>query len=664
MDKTLVSRCKLIRIPRLPGCFKKRAGIVCVLIFIILAAPALCGIGTAGAEEDMEVLRMFFEEEDLFTSVTRTPKPISQIAENVTIVTAKEIRKMNARTVAEVLNRIPGMFVNFSQGIGTPGSTSLLHVQGSEDMHVLVLVDGVPWNSMAGGTAETNNIPIGMIERIEVIKGPASSSWGSALGGVVHIITKSPGYASGPHGSVQVSYGENTTMDHRAEASGRSGRLGYYLYAGRQDSQGPDDARYFEKHSLFSKFSYTASSRVRLGASLGYSRPDTGLGDYEPSDIISQGSDRNLWVNATADATISRELSFNLSLFRLEQKSTITSRALGLGYVGEEGELFQKSIYDEAATGGTAKLVWSSGVHTAVLGADYSSGKLDQTIFSGRFPQNYFGAPARLHTDPDIEKTGVYLNDTIALDKVSVTPGIRYDYSSITGSFLSPSLGAACRAGKETILRGSVARGFTSPPLSWTSGGALFLDPNPSLEEETAWSFQAGLESAALPHVWVKTSLFRHEIDDVFERETTADGDAMFVNKGESRRQGAEIEIETLPFYHTSFRAGAAYVNIDPENDYGAQDMYMFNIGAVYDNPALLRAELFGHYINWDAASEYSSEDGIIWNINASRLIYADENIKIELFLTGRNIFNQDQYLVAENKNPGRWFGGGFRLNF
>lgn len=209
-----------------------------------------------------------------------------------------------------------------------------------------------------------------------------------------------------------------------------------------------------------------------------------------------------------------------------------------------------------------------------------------------------------------------------------------------------------------------MARGFTSPPLSWTSGGALFLEPNPSLEEETAWSFQAGVESGVLRYAWVKTSLFRHEINSVFERETTEDGDAIFLNKGESRRQGAEIELETLPFYHTSFRAGAAYVNIDPENDYGAENMYMINMGVVYDNPALLRAELFGHYINWDADPVYSGKDGIIWNINASRRIYTDENTKIELFLTGRNIFNKDQYLVAENKNPGRWFGAGFRLDF
>ncbi|MBA4395604.1 MAG: TonB-dependent receptor, partial [Desulfobacca sp.] len=146
----------------------------------------------------MEVLRLFYKEKDLVVSATRHPKPISQVAENITVVTAKEIEEMNAHTVAEVLNRIPGLFVVFSQGIGSFGSTSLLQIQGSEERHVLVQVDGITWNFLNSGAAETNSIPVGIIERIEVIKGPASSAWGSALGGVVNIITKPAGTAARP----------------------------------------------------------------------------------------------------------------------------------------------------------------------------------------------------------------------------------------------------------------------------------------------------------------------------------------------------------------------------------------------------------------------------------------------------------------------------------
>ena len=110
---------------------------------------------------------MYYREKELVVTPTRHPKPISQVAENITVVTAKEIEEMNAHTVAEVLNRVTGLFVNFNQDFG---STSLLHIQGSEQRHVLVLLDTIPWNFLSDGAAETNSIPVGIVERIEIIK--------------------------------------------------------------------------------------------------------------------------------------------------------------------------------------------------------------------------------------------------------------------------------------------------------------------------------------------------------------------------------------------------------------------------------------------------------------------------------------------------------------
>jgi vitamin B12 transporter len=440
--------------------------------------------------------------------------------------------------------------------------------------------------------------------------------------------------------------------------------MGYYLYGGRQRSDGPDTARDFNKTGLYSRFSYAVSGRVTLGLSLGYTRPETGLGDYPAADITSSGANRNFWAQALLDATLSRELTFSLRAFSFQQKASIKNDVLGLGSLGSPGELYQKSVYDESLTGGSARLVWEKKAHTAVFGADVQAGELDQTINSGRFLQS-MGLPQKLHTRPDERKTGIYVNDTLVMGRWSVTPGLRYDHNTITGSLLSPSLGLTYRMGKETILRASVARGFTSPPLSWTSGGGLFLNPNNSLKEETVWSYQAGMETAALRYLWLKTTLFRHEIDDIFELEPTSSG-RRFVNQGSGRRQGAEIEIQTLPFYYTTLRAGAAYVCLDPANDFGAKDIYAGNIGITYDNPDLIRAEIFGHYIHWDAqASPESSYGDVIWDLNLSRRIYEKEDkITMDLFLTGHNIFNGDQYLVPENTNAGRWFEAGLRTTF
>jgi vitamin B12 transporter len=635
---------------------------------LILGMTALSQTFAAQSEEEMKILRMFYEEKDLVVSPTRNPKPISQVAENITVVTAREIEEMNAHTVAEVLNRVPGVFVVFNQGIGSFGSTSLLQIQGSEERHVLVLVDDVPWNFLSEGSAETNSIPVGIIERIEVIKGPASSAWGSSLGGVVNIITKPAGTAKRPTGSIRGSYGEKDTQDYRAEASGSAGPVGYYVFAGRQDSDGLMSSRYFENDSFYSKFRIPLSKGAEVGLSMGYSHPEIGLGDYPSGDITSTGASRAFFTTASLDASLTRELGLNVSFYRSKQKFIQMNDALGLGFSGPPGELYLETIYDEETTGGGGKLVWTHGMHTAVLGVDIDHGKLDQTLDAGPLLQS-MGVPATSTTHPDIEKWALFANDTIVINRWSFTPGIRYDHNSITGSFVSPSLGATYRLGKDSIARASAARGFTIPPLSWTSGGGLFLDPNPSLEAEKVWSYQAGVESAAFGYLWVKATVFRHELEDALILEPFGGGPPAFndliVNNGDIRRQGLELEAETVPMYNLSLVAGFAYVNLEPANEVGSDEIYTYNIGFRYDDKESFRAQLFGHYVWWDSDPAWkASYDDFIWDLNLNKRMWSKEEAAAEVFVTGHNIFNGSQYIFGDIKNPGRWVEAGIRVSF
>jgi len=608
---------------------------------------------------------MFYEEKDLVVSPTRYPKPISQVAENITVVTAREIEEMNAHSVAEVLNRVPGLFVVFNQDFG---AASLIQIQGSEERHVLVLVDDIPWNFLASGAAETNSIPVGIIEKIEVIKGPASSAWGSSLGGVINIITKPAGTAARPTGSISASYGEENTQDYRAEVSGSAGPVGYYVFAGRQDSDGLMSSRYFENHSLYSKFHIPLSEDVGMSLSMGYSDPEIGLGDFPSADITQEGASRVFFATASLDASLTRELGLNVSFHRFKQRSVLMNDALGLGFSGPPGELYLDAIYDEETTGGGGKLVWTHGMHTAVLGVDIDNGKLDQTFHAGPLLQS-MGLPATSTTHPDIDQWALYVNDTIVIDRWSVTTGIRYDHNSITGSFTSPSLGVTYRLGQDSIVRASAARGFTIPPLSWMSGGALFLDPNPSLDPEEVWSYQLGVESAALRYLWVKATVFRHELQNALVVEPFGGGSPTFndlvINNGDIRREGLELEAETVPMYNLSLLAGFAYVDLKPSNERGATGIYTYNMGFRYDDRRSFKAQLFGHYVWWDLdAFAKADYDDFIWDLNLNRRIWAKEKAATELFLTAHNIFNGSQYTFGESKNPGRWLEAGIRVSF
>ncbi|MFH0814218.1 MAG: TonB-dependent receptor [Pseudomonadota bacterium] len=636
------------------------------LLAFILTFASLCHTAAAQSEEEMQILQMFYKEKDLVISATRHPKPVSQVAENVTIITAKDIENMNAHTVADVLNRVPGLFISFNQDFG---ASSLLQIQGSEPRHVLVLLDGIPWNFLADGHAETNSIPVGIIDRIEIIKGPASSAWGSSLGGVVNIITKSAGTSARPEGTLRASYGERNTQDYRAAVSGKAGPVGYYLFAGRQKSDGLRASRNFDTNSLYSKFEIPVASKVNLEMSVGYSDPEINFGDYPSGDISQEGKSRAFFSTASLDASLTKELSLKVSFHHFNQKFVQMNDALGLGFYGPKGERFLDSMFDEESTGGSGKLVWEHGIHTAVLGVDIDHGKLAQRLSAGSFLQ-FIGIPPISSAHPDIEQWAVYANDSIVINRWSITPGIRYDHNSITDSFVSPSLGVTYRLGKDSIVRASVARGFTIPPLSWASGGSLFLDPNPSLEPEKVWSYQAGVESAVFRYLWVKATFFRHELEDAFTRKYWFDRQPpafndIIENKGERRRQGGELEVETTQIYNLSLLAGFAYVHLTPPDENESTDMYMYTFGLRYDDRKSFRAELFGHYIWWDLYSFANARyDDFIWDLNLNKRIYSHENTSTELFLTAHNLFNGAQYTFGDSKNPRRWIEAGIRIKF
>jgi len=636
------------------------------VFFSTLPLFLFCPPSFAQSEEEMQTLQMFYKEKDLVVSATRNLEPISQVAENITVITAKDIEHMNAHTVADVLNRVPGLFINYNQDFGAP---SLLQIQGSEPRHVLVVVDGIKWNSLASGAAETNSIPVDIIERIEIIKGPASSSWGSALGGVVNIITKDAGNTSRPSGSLSASYGERETQDYRAQVAGLAGTVGYYLYAGHQESDGFRESRDFETYSLYSKVHLPVTSKVTTDFTLGYSEPDQKVGDFPGEDITQRAVNPTFFATASLDASLSKELSFAASFHEFKQRFSEWFNSLGLHGLpfDPSGALYEHEVYNEETTGGDAKFTWVHGMHTAVLGGEFDRGTLDQTIKAGTLLQLY-GFPAIATTSPGIDRWAVYANDTIVIDRWSITPGVRYDRNNITGSFVSPSLGITYQVWRDSVLRASVTRGFTIPPLSWTSGGGLTLLPNPSLNPEKIMSYQCGGETAVLKYFWLKATLFRHEVEDTLSPnyEPPPSPYYIIVNGKKTRRQGGEIELQTVPVYNFYFVGGYSYVHYSPPSESTAtKDSYTYSLGFRYDDNRSFRGELFGHYVWWDLDPSFMAKyHAFIWDLNLTKKIFLQEKTSSELFFTAHNLFNGAQYFSVESENPRRWVEAGIRIKF
>lgn len=614
-------------------------------MFLVSVFPWGMPEGYAQGERDMSTLKMFYEDDDIIVTPTRYPKSISRVAENVTVVTADDIKAINAHTLADILTYVTGVQL-FDQG--SPGSAVNAMIQGSQPWHVLLLIDGVSQNNLSESTPDMGLIPVQFIERLEIIKGPASSSWGSSLGGVINVITKSPDDTREFGGTLVASIGERNTGDYRLEVSGRKSGFGYYLSGGGLLTDGLLTHNGFQGGNFYTKMHYSAGDRTDINFTLAYNKGSRQIGTFPASGITIDSDVENLFATIALDYQITNGLLLNISAHSIW-------RDIALSYNDYYSDLrLAESKGNDEGFGGSAKLVWTQRMHEMVLGTDFDSGRLKSlTIKDGK---------------QRLEKWALYVNDSFNIGKLSITPGIRFDHTNTNGDFWSPSLGVTYTPMDNTILRAYAARGFNIPSLASTFGDGVSIVANPDLEMERIWSYSLGLETTFFRYFWFKTTLFRHDISDVLDTALLPDGTRMWVNAGKQRRQGIEAEIKTMPLFNTSLSVGCALLDTtDRLTGNGVQNLphYTWDVGLQYDDRKSFRATLKGHFIRWDVnPSDYRSHSSMIWDLYLTKNIYSAEHMAIELFFSARNIFNGDQYFRDIFRNTGRWVEGGARFNF
>ena len=124
-------------------------------------------------------------------TVTARPTPVSQVSAAMTVLDREYIENSHADTAADLLRATP--FLTFAQ-TGAPGGLTTISIRGGKSNFTLVMIDGVPVNditNLLGGSFDLSSLPIGNIERVEIVRGPLSSVYGSdAIGGVINFISR------------------------------------------------------------------------------------------------------------------------------------------------------------------------------------------------------------------------------------------------------------------------------------------------------------------------------------------------------------------------------------------------------------------------------------------------------------------------------------------
>ncbi len=611
------------------------------LLIILLLAFALFFNNAWASENSAEPLpkedKSIYHLQEIVVSATREETPRQDVAANIIAVDRETIEKMPAATVGEVLQYIPGVYVEFNGG---PGSMAVARIQGAEVRHVAVYMDGVPLNQLANPLTDLNYLPVGAIERIEVYKGAASSAWGASLGGVINIITREPDAAAPVTGSIRSSYGKADTSKNRGHISGTKDRFGYFLSVTSDHSDGFMENSAYDQTAAYGKLNYDMGTTGRLNFVCSW---DEG----ESEDPLINYPD--FWDD------INQERTYQRLLFEKDLTHYLSMTVEGRHH---EYDVFIEDVfsdyrmvyndYEEESWGGSVRLNYTPNAENIVnLGFDGDWGEFDWINYTRKY---------------DTRNWAVYANETFSRKNVSVNAGFRYDDNRDFGSEISPSAGVVYRLFDDRVLvRAQVAKGFSAPPAAWVK------DPvygTPDLDPETAINYQVGSEIRFLKVFLFEVNLFYADVDDLIQYDPDT---RKFQNIEKVVRQGVEGILSASFDCGLDLSFSGSFTDVEddttgetikdiPKEQYQASAAYTWH---------WMTHSLFGKYTDYNSTYPETRDKKFVFDYKfAAKLPEIYHTVEPELFCSVYNLFNSNVVYRGVWPQPDRWLEAGVSLSF
>ncbi len=363
------------------------------LCFFIATAWPVAGAAQATPDERLD---------PVVVTATRTPIKASDVVADVTVFDRAMLDRVEGRTLVEVLSQAPG--VQFASNGGL-GKSSSLFIRGLEARHVLLLVDGVRVGSATLNTPSFDNLPLDLIDRIEIVRGPLTSLYGSnAMGGVIQIFTRrgQPGVGAnarisgGSRGySLESAGGSYGADDFDIAAQLQHQQTSSFSATNPQVQFGnynPDDDGFRQKAgSLRAGWSFAPGWRLEglLLSSVGKTQLDDGPGvdsrarirntveSLQAAGTVLSGWRTQLEIGRSLDSydTVASVSPFNLGAIQTNQRQYAWENRVALP-LGEALVLFER-IEQDVTRPGAPFAVSDRGINAGALGWSFDYGPHD-----------------------------------------------------------------------------------------------------------------------------------------------------------------------------------------------------------------------------------------------------------------------------------------------
>jgi len=529
-----------------------------IALGLLLVAPAARAQEQEAAEDTLGL----FHAPPIVVTADRVETPVSQVGVTTTVITRAEIERAQYRTVAEALRDAPGVEVVQTGGFG--GVTSAF-LRGSGPEHAVVLLDGIELNdpSAPAGAYDLAGLLTDDVERIEIVRGPQSTLYGShAMGGVIQVLTR---VGSGPpEATTRLEAGALGTLHAAARIDGGEGALGWAVHAARRQTDGVSAAAGGVERDAGES---TGGSAVLEWRPEGpWSLRGTVRGRRGEAEIDHGGGASSDDPNFVSDAT---ELAGHVEA-RFRTSGGRWEQSLGLGLTRHDRESTDRPDPARELTsslgefdGRRWKLGWQNdvrwGVHRLVTGIDHEV-ETARTSFAS---DGEFGPFETEMPETSARTTGVFAEDLVVLgERAHVALGVRADDHSRFGGAVTYRVAPVLLLAPGLRLRGAIGTGFRAPGLS------QLLDPlfgNPELEAERSRGWEVAVEAGPRNGALHAGATW---FDTRFEDLIVFDGEALR-NVREAETRGLELTAVARPTESVAVRS--AYTFMEAEETAGPE---------------------------------------------------------------------------------------------
>jgi iron complex outermembrane receptor protein len=608
-----------------------------IILSLILA------IANAGFSQKKETsLRDTVNMDEVIITGTKTAVNRSMVPLTVSLVTKEKIENSSESALLPVLSeQVPGLFITqrgitgFGVSTGSAGQITLRGIGGNPNTQVLILLNGNPQFMGIMGHPLSDSYIASDVEKVEVIRGPASTLYGTnAMGGVINIITKEQ-KEDGFKANARLMYGSYNTQKYMVNGGFKKNGFNVFASFNHDQTDGHRDSSDFKINNGYFRVGYDIGKHMNVNA-------DFSLANFDATDPGMEDSKAGYTIDITR----------GMGAVSLDNKYEKTNGSFRFFYNFGEHHItdgFHSKDKNYGILLYQAFNLFKGNTITA--GIDYKQyGGIAENVKA-------MGGAGMIFGDTTVNEMAGYLYVQQELfTKLVINAGFRLEHNSVFGNEPVPTGGLAYNPSPATTIKASVAKGFRSPTIRelylWTPANAY-------LEPERMMNYEIGILQKFFENkLSLELTIFKSDGDNLIQTVMGSTGPKN-INTGKFSNTGVEFAGAFRPSDKLTFNANYSYVSMkDPIIASPGQQLFVS--GTYKLNKLSLNISVQHIQDLYTQISPLEVKES--FTLLNSRISYTI-NKYVDVFLKGENLADKKYYINYGYPMPGLIVFGGINLH-